>query len=59
MAQENLSAGNIAKLLSVSDGKVKKAITALKLKPAEKKGVCNLYAPGDVAKVKKALAASK
>lgn len=57
MASENLSAGNVAKLLKVSDGKVKKAIADLKLKPAEKKGVCNLYAPADVAKVKKALAA--
>lgn len=37
-------------------GEVKKAIAALKLKPAEKKGVCNLYAPADVARVKKALA---
>ena len=53
---ENISAGNVAKLLKVSDGKVKKAIAELKLKPAEKKGVCNLYSPADVAKVKKALA---
>lgn len=58
MALENLSAGNVAKLLKVSDAKVKKAIATLKLKPAEKKGVCNLYAPADVAKVKKALAGS-
>ncbi len=57
MAGENLSAGNIAKALKVSDGKVKKAITELKIKPAEKKGVCNMYSPADMAKIKKALTA--
>ena len=50
-----LTAAKIAQQLSVSDGKVKKAIAAIGLEPAAKKGVCNLYAKGDVAKIKKAL----
>lgn len=50
-----LTASKIAAQLKVTDGKVKKAITALGLKPAAKKGVCSYYAKGDVAKIKKAL----
>ncbi len=50
-----LTAAKIAAALKVSDGKVKKAIAELKLKPAAKKGVCSYYAKGDVAKIKKAL----
>jgi hypothetical protein len=50
-----LTAGKIAEQLSVSDAKVKKAIATIGLKPAAKKGVCNLYAKSDVAKIKKAL----
>lgn len=57
MAAENVSAGTIAKALKVSDGKVKKAIAELKLKPAEKKGVCNLYAPKDIERIKKLVSA--
>ncbi len=51
-----LTAAKIAQQLSVSDAKVKKAIAAIGLKPTAKKGVCNLYAKSDVAKIKKALA---
>lgn len=49
------TAGNIAKELGVSDGKVKKAIEALGLKPVAKKGVCNYYGKDALAKVKTAL----
>jgi len=52
---EMLTAGNIAKQLSVSDAKVKKAIQELKIKPAAKKGVCNYYSKDTVSKVKAAL----
>lgn len=51
-----LTAAKIAAALKVSDAKVKKAIAALGLKPAAKKGVCNLYARSDVASIKQALA---
>ncbi|HVP65708.1 MAG TPA: hypothetical protein VMT17_00435 [Anaeromyxobacteraceae bacterium] len=51
-----LTASKIAAQLKVSDAKVKKAIGALGLKPAAKKGVCSYYTPGDVPKIKKALA---
>lgn len=50
-----LTAAKIAAQLEVSDAKVKKAIAALGLKPAAKKGACSYYAKGDVAKIKKAL----
>jgi hypothetical protein len=53
--QDLLTAATIATQLKVSDAKVKKAIAAIGLKPAAKKGVCNLYAKGDVARIKKAL----
>jgi hypothetical protein len=49
------TAGNIAKELSVSDAKVKKAIQALGLKPVAKKGVCSYYGKDAIAKVKSAL----
>ncbi len=49
------TAGNIAKELSVSDAKVKKAIQELKLKPVAKKGVCSYYSKDTIAKVKAAL----
>jgi alkaline phosphatase len=49
------TAGNIAKALSVSDAKVKKAIQALGIKPVAKKGVCNYYSKDAVRKVKAAL----
>lgn len=55
MADENLSPGNIAKALGVSDAKVKKAIKDLALEPAAKRGVCSFYAPDQVAKIKAAV----
>jgi hypothetical protein len=51
-----LTASKIAAELKVSDAKVKKAIAALKLKPAAKKGVCSYFAKTDIPKIKKALA---
>lgn len=51
-----LTASKIAAQLQVTDAKVKKAIAALGLKPAAKKGVCSYYAKADVPKIKKALA---
>jgi hypothetical protein len=50
-----LTASKIAAELKVSDAKVKKAIAALGLKPAAKKGVCNFYEKSAVPKIKKAL----
>jgi len=50
-----LTAAKIAAELKVPGGKVKKAIAALKLAPAAKKGVCNYYARSAVPKIKKAL----
>lgn len=47
-----LTAGNIAKALSISDAKVKKAITELGIKPTAKKGICNLYSKDVLAKIK-------
>jgi hypothetical protein len=54
-ASDLLTAANIAKALGVSDAKVKKAIRELRIKPEEKKGVCNYYGKDAVAKVKAAL----
>ncbi|MCC6398881.1 MAG: hypothetical protein IT282_17845 [Bacteroidetes bacterium] len=50
-----LTAGNIAKSLGVSDGKVKKAIQELGIKPQAKKGVCNYYGKDVVTKIKGAI----
>jgi len=50
-----LTAAKIAQQLSVSDARVKKAIAAIGLAPAAKKGVCNLYAKSAIPKIKKAL----
>jgi len=50
-----LSAGTMAKTLSVSDAKVKKAITELGIKPAAKKGICNLYSKDALTKIKAAV----
>jgi hypothetical protein len=50
-----LTASKIAAQLKVSDAKVKKAIAALGLAPAAKKGVCSYYEKSAVAKIKKAL----
>lgn len=50
-----ISAGNIAKELGVSDGKVKKAIKELALEPAAKRGVCSFYSRDAVEKIKASL----
>jgi hypothetical protein len=50
-----VTSGNIAKVLGVSDAKVKKAIKDLKIKPEAKKGVCNYYSQGALTKIKAAL----
>lgn len=50
-----ITAGNIAKELGVSDGKVKKAIKELGLEPAAKRGACSYYDRGAIDKVKTAL----
>ncbi len=55
MADDLLTPGNIAKQLSVSEGKVKKAIAELKLEPAAKKGVCSYYDAAAIAKIQAAL----
>ncbi len=52
-ATDLLTAGNIAKELGVSDAKVKKAITALNIQPASKKGACSYYSRDAVAKIRK------
>ena len=52
---ELMTSGNIAKALGVSDTKVKKAIKDLNIKPEAKKGVCNYYSQGTLAKIKTAL----
>ncbi len=50
-----LTASAMAKALSVSDAKIKKAITELALVPAAKKGCCHYYTPEDQKKVKAVL----
>jgi hypothetical protein len=54
-ASDLLTASKIAQELAVPDTKVKKAIAALGLKPAAKKGVCSYYARADLPKIKKAV----
>lgn len=59
MAEKNadlLTAGAIAKALNIPDAKVKKAIQDLGIQPAAKRGVCNLYGPDALKKVKAAVA---
>jgi len=56
-AQEGLlTSGAIAKALGAPDAKVKKAIKELGIQPSAKKGVCNYYSKGVLAKVKAAVA---
>lgn len=55
MPDDLLTAAKIAAQLKATPASVKKAIAALKLKPAAKKGVCTYYAQGDVAKIRKAI----
>lgn len=55
MSEDNISAGNIAKELGVSDAKVKKAIKDLGIEPAAKRGVCNFYSRDAIARIKASL----
>jgi hypothetical protein len=50
-----LTASKIARQLEVPDARVKKAIAALGLKPAARKGVCSYYEKSAVPRIKKAL----
>jgi hypothetical protein len=50
-----LTASKIAAALEVPDAKVKKAIAALGLEPAAKKGVCSYYDKSAIPQIKKAL----
>lgn len=52
---ELATTGNIAKDLKVSDGKIKKIIKELGIKPVTKKGVCNYYSPDALKQIKAAL----
>jgi hypothetical protein len=54
--EDLLTAGAIAKALGAPDAKVKKAIKDLGILPSAKKGVCNYYSKGVLAKVKAAVA---
>ncbi|MHB1044463.1 MAG: hypothetical protein ACYC4P_00490 [Thermoanaerobaculia bacterium] len=55
MAEEQITAGNIAKELEASPAQVKKAIEALKILPVAKKGACSYYSREQVKKIKGAL----
>lgn len=58
MAEEKsdlFTAGKMAKELGVADGKVKKAIESLGIRPEVKKGACNYYSKEALAKIKDAL----
>jgi hypothetical protein len=57
MPNDLLTAGKIAESLKVPGPAVKKAIAALKMAPAAKKGVCAYYSADQVAKIKKAISA--
>ncbi len=50
-----LTSAKIAEQLGASPAKVKKAIDALGIEPAAKKGICNYYDADDVKKIKGAL----
>ena len=47
-----LTAGKLAEALGVSQGKVKKLIVELRIKPDEVARGCNYYAPSALAKLK-------
>ncbi len=53
--EDLLTAGAIAKQLSLPGARVKKAITDLKIKPAAKKGVCSYYSKDVLPKIKTAV----
>jgi Mn-dependent DtxR family transcriptional regulator len=50
-----LTSSKIAEALGVSDGKVKKAIKELGIKPVAKKGVCSYYSRNELGKIKQVL----
>ena len=50
-----MTEGSLAKQMGLPDAKVKKAIAELKIKPAAKKGVCNLYGKDVIPKIKSVL----
>lgn len=52
---ELVTTGNIAKDLNISDGKIKKIIKELGIKPVTKKGVCNYYSLDALKQIKAAL----
>jgi hypothetical protein len=55
MAEEKkdlFTAGNMAKEIGVSEGKVKKAIQELNIEPSAKKGACKYYSTESLEKVK-------
>ncbi|NLH49860.1 MAG: hypothetical protein GX444_14860 [Myxococcales bacterium] len=55
MAEKKLlSSGALTKELGISSGALKKLLAELKIEPVEKKGVCCMYDPAVVAKLKKA-----
>ena len=54
-AAKLMTAGNIAAALKVPPGQVKKAITALGLKPTAKKGACSYYGAEALPKIKAAI----
>ena len=54
-----LTASAMAKALSVSDAKVKKAILELGLVPAAKKGCCTYFTSEDQKKIKAVLPGAK
>lgn len=54
-ASDVMTAGKIAEELAVPPAQVKKAITALGLKPAAKKGACSYYERAALPRIKKAL----
>lgn len=47
-----MTAGALAKEMGLPETKVKKAIAELKIKPAAKKGICNLYGKDVIPKIK-------
>jgi hypothetical protein len=54
-AAKLMTAGNIALALKVPPAQVKKAITALGLKPAAKKGACSYYGAEVLPRIKAAI----
>ena len=53
--EEVFTAGKIAEALSVPPAQVKKAIDALKIRPAMKKGACSYYSADSLKMIKSSL----